>query len=206
MLHLREIFLLHLWEILLRLWELLQLWEILLHLWELLHQENLITIGGPTTHYNAVPDTELNAPVELAVDSKASGSGLTDSNGSGTGAGSSLADYNPDLDASINASNPNAESDLDTTIDFHDLPFHDANDVNSELHSPTDLTEHDALPAHEADDHLELEPALAKDVTKPCRSARSPVVKPSLLKERIVFILSCKHFKHLNLPNFLFLL
>ena len=48
MLHLWEIFLLHLWEILLHLWELLQLWEILLHLWELLHLENFITFVGPT--------------------------------------------------------------------------------------------------------------------------------------------------------------
>ena len=48
MLHLWEIFLLHLWEILLHLWELLQLWEILLHLWELLHLENFITLVGPT--------------------------------------------------------------------------------------------------------------------------------------------------------------
>ena len=48
MLHLWEIFLLHLWEILFHLWELLQLWEILLHLWELLHLENFITLVGPT--------------------------------------------------------------------------------------------------------------------------------------------------------------
>ena len=40
---------LHLWEILLRLWELLQLWQILLHLWELLHLENFITLVGPTS-------------------------------------------------------------------------------------------------------------------------------------------------------------
>ena len=47
-LHLWEIFLLRLWEILLHLWELLHLWKDLLHLWELLHLKNFITIVGPT--------------------------------------------------------------------------------------------------------------------------------------------------------------
>ena len=136
-----------------------------------------------------MPVTELNAPVELAVYSEASGRGLTESNGSGTGAGSSLAEYNPDLDASINASNPNAESDLDTSVDFHDLPFHDANDVNSELHSPTDLTEHDALTAYEGADHLKLEPAFAKDVTKPTsvRTKSGRKTKPTQREDSVYF-------------------
>ena len=118
--------------------------------------------------------------VELAVDREASGSGWTDSNASGTGAGSSLAEYNPDLDT-----NPNAESDLDTSVDFHDLPFHNTNDVNLGLPSPTGLTEHDALTAHEADDHLELhEQKMWQSLPQ---STQSMVVKQSLLKERSVY-------------------
>ena len=48
-LHLWEIFPLHMWAILLRLWKFSQLWDILLHLRELLHLENFITrLVGPT--------------------------------------------------------------------------------------------------------------------------------------------------------------
>ena len=72
MLHLWEIFLLHLWEILLHLWELLQLWEILLHLWELLHLENFITLVGPTRRM-----------VDRSGDGESSGSSSTSSSSPG---------------------------------------------------------------------------------------------------------------------------
>ena len=85
-----------------------------------------------------VSDTDFNAPVKLAVDGETSGSGSTDSTES---------------NASINASNHNAESDFDC----HDLPLQNATDVNLELpdvnlewYSLTALTEHDALTARES--------------------------------------------------------
>ena len=64
--------------------------------------------------------------------------------------------------------------------------------MNSELHSPTDLTEDDALPAHEADDHLELEPALATDVTKPTsvRTKSGCKTKPTQREDSVFFVLS----------------
>ena len=62
-------------------------------------------------------------------------------------------------------------------------------DVNLELHSPTGLTEHDALTAYEGADHLELEPALAKDVTKPTsvRTKSGRKTKPTQREDSVYF-------------------
>ena len=76
--------------------------------------------------------------------------------------------------------------------------------MNWELHSPTDLTEHDALTAHEADDHLEHEPALAKDVAKhtSVRTKSGRKTKPTQREDSVYFVLLT--FKAFELTEFSF--